>query len=107
MLSEERVSDMFADFIQSGTQQEDGIKQIYEMMPYLNTDQQRVLVLYRALAKKYDDNKVINEIVESIVEYSKTNRKLGFRFTRLIESNSLFKYFQGYRASAKMGGDEK
>lgn len=107
MLSEEKVSDMFADFIQSGTKQEDNIKQIYEAMPYLSVNQQRVLVLYRAVAKKYDDNKVINEIVEAIEQYSKTNRKLGFRFTRLIESMALYKHFQGYRASAKMGGEDK
>lgn len=105
MLSEEKVSDIFADFIQSG-QGEDNIKQIYEAMPYLDGNQQRVLVLYRALAKKYN-NPVIQEICEAIEKYAKTNRKLGFRFTRLIESMSLYKHFQGYRASARMNGDDK
>lgn len=104
MLNEERVADMFADFIQSG-QGEDNIKQVYEAMPYLNTNQQRVLVLYRALAKKYD-NAVLFEICESIERYAKTNRKLGFRFTRLIESMALYKHFQGYRANTKMGDDK-
>lgn len=103
-LNEEKVSDIFADFINSG-QGEDNIKQIYEAMPYLSIAQQNVLVLYRALAKKYD-NPVILEICDSIEKYAKTNRKLGFRFTRLIESMSLYKHFQGYRANARMG-DEK
>lgn len=105
MLTEEKVSDIFADFIQSG-QGEDSIRQIYEAMPYLNTDQQRVLTLYRSLAKKYD-NKVILEIADSIEKYAKTNRKLGFRFTRLIESMSLYKHFQGYRASSRIDGDDR
>lgn len=104
MLREEQVSDMFADFINQG-QGEDNIRAIYEVMPYLNSDQQRVLVLYRALAVKYD-NKVLHEISEAIEEYAKTNRKLGFRFTRLIESMSLYKHFQGYRASTKMGEEK-
>jgi hypothetical protein len=103
-LNEEKVNDLFADFINSG-QGEDNIKQIYEAMPYLNNHQQRVLVLYRALAVKYD-NKVLHEIVQAIESYAKTNRRLGFRFTRLIESMSLYKHFQGYRASTRMG-DEK
>lgn len=105
MLNEERVSDMFADFIQSG-QGEDNVKQIYEALPYLNTNQQRVLVLYRALAKKYN-NEVLYEICEAIEKYAKTNRRLTFRFTRLIESMALYKHFQGYRAAAKMSGDDK
>jgi hypothetical protein len=104
MMTEEKVSDIFADFIKSGSG-DDNIKQIYETMPYLTVSQQRVLVLYRALAKKYS-NIVLQEIADSIEKYAKSNRKLGFRFTRLIESMSLYKHFQGYRANAKMGEEK-
>lgn len=104
MINEEKVNDMFASFIQSGESGQE-IKQIYEALPYLDKHQQRVLTLYRALAIKYD-SKVIKEIADAITQFAKTNRKLSFRFTRLIESMALYKHFKGYQASAKMG-DEK
>lgn len=105
-MNEEKVSDMFAEFLQSGNQGGQDIKQLYEVMPYLNNEQQRMLTVINTLAKKYN-SPVLKEMSDSIVEYARTNRKLGFRFTRLIESMALYKHFKGYKASAQMGGDDK
>lgn len=103
MLNEEQLDNIFADFVRSG-QQDEGIKQLYEVLPYLTADQQRVLTLYRSLAVKYD-SAVLHSICDNIVNHAKSNRKLGFRFTRLIESFSLYKHFKGYQASGRMNQD--
>lgn len=105
MLDEGKLDDIFGDFIRSGTGSGDDIKQIYNTLPYLNPEQIRQLTLLAALSKKYD-SLVLAEIVEKIQVYAKQNRKTGFRFTRLIESYSLYKHFKGYSASTKMGDDK-
>jgi hypothetical protein len=101
LVNEQKVTDIFAEFIRSGSDGGQDIKQLYEIMPYLNQNQQRVLTLYSTMAVKHD-SKVIKEIVTKIVYYASTNRKLGFTFKRNLEAISLFKHFQGYRASAQM-----
>lgn len=106
MLDEGKIDDIFGEFIRSGTGGGDEIKQIYNTLPYLNSEQIRQLTLYAALAAKYDSN-VLREIVEKIEVYAKRNRKTGYKFTRLIESYSLYKHFKGYSASARMGEDPK
>jgi hypothetical protein len=105
MLNEEKLDDIFASFIRTGQQGSDDIKQLYEVLPYLNSDQQRCLTLYRALAVKYN-SPVLHSICDSIIKHSKENRSLGFRFTRLIEAFSLFKHFKGYQASSKINNDQ-
>lgn len=105
MLNEERLDDIFAKFVRSG-QGEESIKQLYEILPYLSSEQQRVLTLYRSLAVKYH-SPVLHSICDSITTYAQSNRKLSFRFTRLIESFSLYKHFKGYQASSRIDrGDE-
>jgi hypothetical protein len=104
MINDEKVADIFADFVQGGQGGQE-IEQIYNVMPYLNNNQQRVLTLYSALAVKYN-SPVLRELVSRIETYAKSNRKLGFRFTRLIESMALYKHFKGYRATAKLGDDD-
>lgn len=106
MLDEGKIDDIFGEFIRSGTGGGDEIKQIYNTLPYLNAEQVRQLTLYAALAAKYK-SPVLEEIVEKIETYAKRNRKTGYKFTRLIESYSLYKHFKGYSASAKMGEDSK
>lgn len=103
MLDEKHVDDMFASFIRSGNSNDD-IQQIYETLPYLTRDQIRSLTLINTLAEKYDSD-VLRELSGSVHRYSKNNRKTGFRFTRLIESYSLYKHFKGYRASSQIGND--
>jgi hypothetical protein len=105
MLDEQKIDDMFATFLTSGNGSDD-IKQIYETLPYLSHDQQRVLTLYKSLAVKYD-SPVLHEIADKITQYSKSNRKTGFRFTRLIESYSLYKHFKGYKATTNMGEEKQ
>lgn len=105
MLDEQKVDDIFTSFLRSGNGSDD-IKQIYETLPYLTQDQQRVLTLYKSLAVKYN-SPVLHEIADNIKKYAETNRKTGFRFTRLIESYSLYKHFKGYKANANMGEDNK
>lgn len=105
MLNDEKVNDMFADFIVSGQTGGQEIEQIYNVLPYLNFNQIRVLTLYSALAVKYN-SPVLTELVKRIEDYSKSNRKTGIRFTRLIESMALYKHFKGYRASASLGDDK-
>lgn len=104
MIDEGKIDDIFQNFIRSGNGSDD-IKQIYETLPYLSNDQQRVLTLIRTLSVKYD-SPVLAEMAEKITTYARTNRKTGFRFTRLIESYSLFKHFKGYRASTSLTGEE-
>lgn len=104
MLDEQHVDDIFSSFIRSGNGNDD-IKQIYETLPYLTQDQIRALTLISAIAVKYD-SPVLHEIVDKIHQYSKKNRRTGFRFTRLIESYSLYKHFKGYKANANMGEDK-
>jgi hypothetical protein len=104
MLDEQKVDEIFTDFLRSGNSSDD-IKQIYETLPYLNHDQQRVLTLYKSLAVKYD-SPVLHEIADKITKYSQTNRKTGFRFTRLIESYSLYKHFKGYKATSNLGEEK-
>lgn len=106
MLDENKVDDIFSDFLRSGNGGSDDIKQIYETLPYLNQDQQRVLTVINALSVKYDSD-VLKEIALRISTYAQGNRKTGFRFTRLIESYSLYKHFKGYQASAKITEDTK
>lgn len=105
MLDETKVDDIFTTFLKSG-QGSDDIEQIYNTLPYLTHDQQRVLTLLNALAVKHD-SQVLKEMSDSITRYAKTNRKTGFRFTRLIESYSLYKHFQGYRMSGNVGEEGK
>lgn len=105
MINEEKVNDLFAHFVNAGSGG-DEIKQIYNAMPYLKPTQQRVLTLYRSLAVKYDSD-VLREIVKSITNYAETNRPLGWRFTRLIESMALYKHFKGYKANANMGQEQQ
>jgi hypothetical protein len=104
MIDEQHVDDVFSSFIRSGNQSQD-IKQIYDTLPYLSKEQIRVLTLYNALAEKYN-NPTLREISESIHRYAKSNRKTGFKFTRLIEAYSLFKHFKGYKASSNIGNEE-
>lgn len=105
VLDEQKVDDIFSNFLRSGGGSDD-IKQIYDTLPYLNSNQQRVLTLYQALAIKYKDP-VLQSIHDSVLYQAKTNRKTGFRFTRLIESYSLYKHFKGYNASANMSDTDK
>lgn len=105
MIDEQKVDDIFSSFIRSGTGSDD-IKQIYETLPYLNNEQQRVLTLLAALAKKYD-SPVLHEMSDKIHLYARNNRKTGFRFTRLIESYSLYKHFKGYKMSGNVGEEPK
>lgn len=104
MLNEEQLDNVFADFVTSGNGDE-SIKQLYNVLPYLDNNQQRTLTLYRSLAVKYD-NDVLHSICDSITTYAKTNRKLGFTFGRLLESFALKKHFQGYRATGNMNEKE-
>lgn len=103
MLDEQKVDDLFSNFIRSGNGG-DEIKQIYNTLPYLNSEQQRMLTLYSAMAEKYD-SPVIRELVAKVHDYSSRNRPTGFRFTRLIESYSLYKHFKGYKASTNLGDE--
>lgn len=104
MLSEEKLDDIFAGFLQAGMRQEgQDIKQLYEVLPYLRSDQQRVLVLYRSLAVKYN-SPVLHEIVLAIESYAKTNRKLGVSWARNLSSYSLMKFFKGMSSSVRPPG---
>jgi hypothetical protein len=105
MLDEQKIDDIFSEFIRSGTGSDD-IKQIYETLPYLNHDQQRVLTLLNSLAVKYN-SPVLKEMADKITIYAKSNRKTGFRFTRLIEANSLYKHFKGYKLSGSVGSEQQ
>lgn len=105
MLDEQKVDDLFSTFIRSGNGS-DEIKQIYETLPYLNYQQQQILTLYSALAEKYD-SVVLRELVSKVHSYSSANRPTGFRFTRLIESYSLYKHFKGYKASTNLGDQQQ
>ena len=105
MLDEQHVDELFSSFIRSGNGSDD-IKQIYETLPYLTRSQIHSLTLIKALAVKYD-SPVMESIVKSVTDYSKANRKTGFRFTRLIESYSLYKHFKGYQAKANLGDESK
>lgn len=105
MIDEAKMDDIFASFIRSGSGSDD-VRQLYEVMPYLSPQQQRVLVLYRSLAVKYD-SKVLHEIVDGIVSYAKSNRKTGFVFSRMLASWSLYKHFNGMRMSSTNPDDKK
>lgn len=105
MLDEQHVSDTFSNFIRSGNGSDD-IKQIYETLPYLTHSQIQALTLINTIAAKYD-SVTLKELSDSIHRYAKSNRKTGFRFTRLIESYSLYKHFKGYQAKANIGDENK
>lgn len=101
MLNEEKLDDVFAGFIQAGMRQEgQDISALYEVLPYLTSSQQRVLILYRSLAVKYD-SPVLKEMVKAIEEYSSKNRNLGMLWSRNLASYSLMKYFKGMSGSAR------
>lgn len=97
---EEQINDIFADFINGG-QPDESIKQLYEVIPYASHNQQRIIILYRSLAVKYN-SKVLMEMADSLERLAKNNRKLGFTFTRLVEAFSLHKHFKGYKASSSV-----
>lgn len=103
MIDEQKVDDIFSNFIRSGNSSED-IKQIYETLPYLDADQQRVLTLVNTLAVKYN-SPVLQELSDSVHKYAKNNRRTGFRFTRLIESYSLYKHFKGYKMNGSINDE--
>jgi hypothetical protein len=106
LLNEEKVDDIFTLFLQSGQGGSDDIEQIYNTLPYLTHDQQRVLTLYNALAVKHN-SAVLKELSASITKFAETNRKTGIRFTRMIESYSLYKHFKGFQMSGNVGDDKK
>lgn len=97
---EEQINDIFADFI-NGNQADESIKQLYEVIPYASVNQQRVIILYRTLAVKYN-SPVISEMADNMEHFAKSNRKLGLTFTRLLEAFSLHKHFKGYKASSSV-----
>lgn len=100
---QEQIDDLFADFI-NGQQSDESIKQLYETLPYLTQDQQRVLTLYSSLAVKYN-SPVLRDMATNIETFAKKNRRTGIRFTRLLEAFSLFKHFKGYKASSSSMND--
>lgn len=101
MLNEEKLDNIFADFLVAGMKQEgQDIKQLYEVLPYLTSSQQRVLVLYRSLAVKYK-SQVLTEIAEAIESYARSNRKLGMSWSRNLSSYSLMKYFKGMSSNLR------
>lgn len=102
---EEKINDLFADFI-NGSQSDDSIKQLYEVLPYSSNEQQRIIILYRSLAEKYDSD-VLREMADSLERLAKSNRKLGFSFTRLLEAYSLHKHFKGYKASSSINENKE
>lgn len=109
MLNEEKLDNIFSDFLVAGMKQEgQDIRQLYEVLPYLRSDQQRVLVLYRSLAVKYN-SPVLKEICEAIEEYARSNRKLGMSWSRNLSSYSLMKYFKGMSGAMRpqQGGNEQ
>ena len=95
---EEQINDIFADFIK-GNQVEESVQDLYEILPYATSDQQKIITLYKTLAVKYD-SPVLKEMAINLERLAKDNRKLGFQFTRLIEAFSLYKHFKGYKASS-------
>jgi hypothetical protein len=97
---EEQISDIFAEFV-NGSQTDDTIKQLYEVLPYCSHEQQRIIILYRTLAVKYQ-SPALQEMADSLERLAKHNRKLGFSFTRLLEAYSLHKHFKGYKASSNV-----
>lgn len=105
MIDESKVDDIFTAFLKTGNGSDD-IRQIYETLPYLDHDQQRVLTLINALSEKYDSN-VLREISKSIHNYAKNNRKAGFSFTKRLEAYSLYKHFNGFRMTGNPGDETK
>lgn len=97
---EEQINDLFADFINGG-QSDDSIRQLYELLPYASHEQQRIIILYRSLAVKYN-SPVMHEMADSLERLAKSNRKLGFAFNRNLSSYSLYKHFNGYKASSNV-----
>jgi hypothetical protein len=105
MIDESKMDDIFAQFIRSGSGSDD-VRQLYEVMPWLTPSQQRVLVLYRSLAVKYN-SPVLHEIADRITEYARSNRKTGFGFSRMLSAWSLYKHFNGLRMTSRGGEDTK
>lgn len=91
------IDEKFQSFIRTGSG-ENELKQLYETLPYLDHDQQRTITLISNLSVKYD-SQTLADLRDRILQFSKENRKTGFRFTRLIEALSLYKHFKGYKAS--------
>lgn len=102
---EEKIADIFADFV-NGSQTDDTIKQLYEVLPYCSHEQQRIIILYRTLAVKYK-SAALSEMADSLERLAKSNRKLGFSFTRLVEAYSLHKHFKGYKASSSVNENKE
>lgn len=105
MLDEQHVDDVFSQFVRSGNGSDD-IKQIYNTLPYFTRDQIRCVTMLKALGTKYESPTLL-AIADSVTTYAQSNRKTGFRFTRLIESYSLYKHFKGYQAKANIGENEQ
>lgn len=97
---EEKINDAFAEFI-NGQNSDESIKQLYNVLPYATNDQQRIIILYRTLAIKYN-SPVLKEMADNIENLAKANRKVGLQFTRLLEAFSLHKHFKGYKASSSV-----
>lgn len=105
MLDEQKIDDIFSQFVRFGSGSDD-IRQIYETLPFLDHDQQRVLTLLNMLAVKHNSS-VLREMADKITAYAKHNRKTGLRFTRLVEAFSLYKHFKGYKMSGNVGSDQQ
>lgn len=91
------IDDKFQSFIRTGNGETE-LKQLYDTLPYLDHDQQRVLALLSNLSVKYD-SAALADLRDKIITFSKENRKTGFRFNRMIEAISLYKHFHGIKAS--------
>lgn len=76
MLNEQDYDKFFSDFNNSSNQGS-GIKEVYSIMPFLTQQQIKIYVDGIFFAEKWD-LKGVKEYLETIVNFKKQNRNLGF-----------------------------
>lgn len=105
-MEQKQIDDFLVDWINSGGEGNDEIKQLYESIPFLNETQQKTIVMYRSLGKKYG-SEVLTDIADKVEDIASRNKPIGFRFSRMLEAVSLHKHFKGYRMSTSRKDDSQ
>lgn len=100
---EEGYKDTMQAFLTSG---ENDITAIYEVLPYMNGEQQQIYVKLWYFAEKYN----LQPLKKALIEYKQlqsTNRPLGLTFKNLLEAWSMKKTLsENLTISAKKSSKE-
>lgn len=100
---EEGYKDTLKAFLSSG---DSPITALYEVMPYMNGEQQMIYTKLWYFAEKYDLQALKRALYE-FKELQKTNRQTGFMFGKYLLAHSMHDILKDNVTIKAQGGQEK